>query len=83
VFSLIVLALCLLVPLVCAKIAGLDLGYAVGLYAGSQTISASIGVASDQITRLGLPAGQAQAYARRDPDRLRRDVHLRHHRVCR
>jgi putative transport protein len=62
VFSLIVLALCLLVPLVCAKIAGLDLGYAVGLYAGSQTISASIGVASDQITRLGLPAEQAQAY---------------------
>jgi putative transport protein len=62
VFSLIVLALCLLVPLVCAKIAGLDLGYAVGLYAGSQTISASIGVASDQIARLGLPAEQAQAY---------------------
>jgi putative transport protein len=62
VFSLIVLALCLLVPFVCAKVAGLDLGYAVGLYAGSQTISASIGVASDQITRLGLPADQAKAY---------------------
>jgi len=62
VFSLIVLALCLLVPFVCAKVAGLDLGYAVGLYAGSQTISASIGVASDQISRLGLPAEQAQAY---------------------
>ena len=61
-FSLIVLALCLLVPFVCAKLAGLDLGYAVGLYAGSQTISASIGVASDQITRLGLPAEQAKAY---------------------
>src|SRR5512145_31343 len=61
-FSLIVLALCLLVPFVCAKVAGLDLGYAVGLYAGSQTISASIGVASDQISRLGLSAEQAQAY---------------------
>jgi len=61
-FSLIVLALCLLVPFVCAKVAGLDLGYAVGLYAGSQTISASIGVASDQISRLGLPAEQAKAY---------------------
>ena len=61
-FSLIVLALCLLVPIVCAKVAGLDLGYAVGLYAGSQTISASIGVASDQINRLGLPADQAKAY---------------------
>jgi len=61
-FSVIVLALCLLVPIVCAKMAGLDLGYAVGLYAGSQTISASIGVASDQIVRLGLPAEQAKAY---------------------
>jgi putative transport protein len=62
VFSLIVLALCLLAPFVCAKMAGLDMGYAVGLYAGSQTISASIGVASDQISRLGLPAEQAKAY---------------------
>jgi putative transport protein len=61
-FSLIVLALCLLAPYVCAKIAGLDLGYAVGLYAGSQTISASIGVASDQIGRLGLPPEQIKAY---------------------
>src|SRR5215467_10467408 len=48
-FSVIVLFFCLLVPVVCARIAGLDLGYAVGLYAGSQTISASIGVATDQI----------------------------------
>jgi putative transport protein len=61
-FSVIVLALCLIVPLVCAKIAGLDLGYAVGLYAGSQTISASIGVATDQINRLALPAAQSKAY---------------------
>jgi putative transport protein len=61
-FSVIVLALCLLVPIVCARMAGLDLGYAVGLYAGSQTISASIGVASDQITRLGLTAEQTKAY---------------------
>ena len=61
-FSLIVLALCLIVPVVCAKLAGLDLGYAVGLYAGSQTISASIGVASDQINRLGLPPDQAKAF---------------------
>jgi len=62
VFSLIVLALCLLVPYVCARLAGLDLGYAAGMYAGSQTISASIGVASDQINRLGLPAAQVKAY---------------------
>ncbi len=62
VFSLIVLALCLLAPYVCARIAGLDLGYAVGLYAGSQTISASIGVATDQIGRLALPPEQIKAY---------------------
>ncbi len=61
-FSLIVLALCLIVPYVSAKIAGLDLGYAAGLYAGSQTISASIGVATDQIGRLDLPADQAKAF---------------------
>ena len=61
-FSVIVLVLCLLAPFVCAKIAGLDMGYAVGLYSGSQTISAAIGVASDQISRLGLPAEQAKAY---------------------
>ena len=61
-FSVIVLSLCLLVPLACAKFAGLDMGYAVGMYAGSQTISASIGVATDQMARLGLPAEQLQAY---------------------
>ncbi|MFE1599769.1 aspartate-alanine antiporter [Methylobacterium sp. ID0610] len=61
-FSLVVLILCLVSPLLCAKLAGLDLGYAAGLYAGSQTISASIGVASDQIARLGLPAEQAKTY---------------------
>jgi putative transport protein len=61
-FSLIVLALCLIVPFVCARVAGLDLGYAVGLYAGSQTISASIGVASDQISRLGLSADVSKGY---------------------
>jgi putative transport protein len=61
-FSVIVLALCLVVPYLCAVLAGLDVGYAVGLYAGSQTISASIGVATDQLNRLGLPPAQAQAY---------------------
>lgn len=62
-FSLVVLALCLLVPVVCAQIAGLDLGYTAGLYAGSQTSSAAIGVATDQINRLGLSPEQAKAYA--------------------
>jgi putative transport protein len=63
VFSLIVLVLCLIVPLFCAMWAGLDVGYAAGLYAGSQTISAAIGVATDQIDRLGFTAARARAYA--------------------
>lgn len=53
-FTLIVMVLCLVVPIACAYFAGLDVGYAVGLYAGSQTISASIGVATDQINKSGL-----------------------------
>src|SRR5439155_1672100 len=35
-------------------------GYAAGLYAGSQTISASMGLATDAINRLGLAADQAK-----------------------
>ena len=67
VFAVIVLALCLVVPYVCALVAGLDLGFAAGLYAGSQTISASIGVASDQISRLGLPPEDANRYINEIP----------------
>jgi putative transport protein len=63
VFSVVVLVICLVVPVLCAMAAGLDLGYAAGLYAGSQTISAAIGVATDQIDRLGYTAEQAKAYA--------------------
>ncbi|WP_170588780.1 aspartate-alanine antiporter [Ruegeria arenilitoris] len=66
-FALSVLALCLVVPVVSAKIAGLELGYAAGLYAGSQTISAAIGVATDQINQLGLSAEQAKTYSNQIP----------------
>jgi putative transport protein len=66
-FSLVVLALCPIAPLVCAKLAGLDLGYAAGMYAGSQTISASIGVATDQIGRLGLSPDQAKTFINQIP----------------
>src|SRR5207247_10159815 len=44
-----------------AKFAGYDLGYAAGLYSGSQTISAAMGLSTDAINRLGLPADQAKA----------------------
>lgn len=66
-FSLIILALCLIVPYFSARLASLDLGYAAGLYAGSQTISASIGVATDQIMRLDLPADQAKMFINQIP----------------
>ncbi|MDM0015370.1 aspartate-alanine antiporter [Variovorax sp. J22P168] len=60
-FTLVVMVACLVVPVVCAVVAGLDVGYAVGLYAGSQTISASIGVATDQINKSGLSADVAKS----------------------
>jgi putative transport protein len=66
-FSLVILAFCLIAPVFCAKVAGLDLGYAAGLYAGSQTISASIGVATDQIGRLGLSADEAKTFINQIP----------------
>jgi putative transport protein len=46
---------------VVAKLAGYDLGYAAGLYSGSQTISAAMGLSTDAINRLGLAADQAKA----------------------
>src|SRR5580704_17287237 len=66
-FAVFVLAFCLIIPYLCAKIAGLDLGFATGLYAGSQTISASIGVATDQIMQLNLPPDQAKSFADKIP----------------
>ncbi|NOD77929.1 MULTISPECIES: aspartate-alanine antiporter [unclassified Ruegeria] len=66
-FALSVLALCLIVPVISAMVAGLELGFAAGLYAGSQTISAAIGVATDQINQLGLSTEQAQTYANQIP----------------
>ncbi|MEN5167165.1 aspartate-alanine antiporter [Achromobacter kerstersii] len=46
---------------VAAVIAGYDLGSAAGLFAGSQTISASMGLATDAINRLGKSPEEAQA----------------------
>src|SRR5262245_16694688 len=46
IYAAVVCVLCLLVPFAVAKMAGYDLGAAAGLYAGSQTISASMGLAT-------------------------------------
>src|SRR5688572_12917519 len=60
-FSVVQCLLSLLVPFAIAKLAGYDLGYAAGLYSGSQTISAAMGLSTDAINRTGLAAEQAKA----------------------
>ena len=60
VFAGVVCAFCLGAAVLATKLVGYDLGYAAGLYAGSQTISASLGLATDAINRLGLPPEQAK-----------------------
>ncbi len=59
-FSVVQCALCLVIPVAIAKLAGYDMGAAAGLYAGSQTISASMGLATDAINRAELAAGQTK-----------------------
>src|SRR3954470_9987853 len=56
VFAVVVAVFCLAAAYVGALLAGYDLGSAAGLYAGSQTISASMGLATDAINRLGRSA---------------------------
>jgi len=55
-FSVVQCLFCLAVPVAIAKIVGYDLGYTAGLYSGSQTISAAMGLSTDAINRLGLGA---------------------------
>ncbi|WP_018183392.1 aspartate-alanine antiporter [Kaistia granuli] len=59
-FAVVVCVFCLLAPFLAAKLAGYDVGSAVGLYAGSQTISASMGLGTDAINRLALPAEETK-----------------------
>jgi putative transport protein len=59
-FAVVVCLFCLGAAYFGAKLAGYDLGSAVGLYAGSQTISASMGLATDAVNRLGLPPDEAK-----------------------
>src|SRR3954454_5160719 len=60
VFAVVVCVFCLGAAYFGAKLAGYDVGSAVGLYAGSQTISASMGLATDAVNRLGLPPDEAK-----------------------
>jgi putative transport protein len=61
IFSVVMCVFSLVACAVIAKMAGYDLGYAAGLYSGSQTISAAMGLSTDAINRLGLAADQAKA----------------------
>jgi len=60
-FAVLISGLCLASVYVAALIAGYGPGLAAGLLAGSQTISASIGLATDAISRLDKPAEEIQA----------------------
>jgi len=61
IFSAVMCVFSLIACVAIAKIAGYDLGYAAGLYSGSQTISAAMGLSTDAINRLGRSAEEAKA----------------------
>lgn len=58
IFASILCVLCLVSTWGAARIMGYDVGQSAGLLSGANTISAVIGVATDTINSLGLPAGQ-------------------------
>src|SRR4051794_27067734 len=62
IFAVVVCVFCLAGGYLAAKLGGYDVGSAAGLYAGSQTISASMGLATDAINRLPIPNDQAKAF---------------------
>jgi putative transport protein len=59
-FAVVVCLFCLGAAYLGVKLAGYSVGSAAGLYAGSQTISASMGLATDAINRLGLSPEEAK-----------------------
>lgn len=61
-FAVLMCIVSLVAPWILAKIMGYHVGEAAGLLAGSQTISAVIGVASDTINQLGISAEQKETY---------------------
>ncbi|MCZ0963481.1 aspartate-alanine antiporter [Paracoccus benzoatiresistens] len=61
VFAVVISVLCLAAVYIAAIVSGYGPGLAAGLLAGAQTISASIGLATDAINGAGLPPEEAQA----------------------
>lgn len=66
-FAVVICLLVLACVVVASVIAGYDPGFAAGLHAGSQTISASIGLATDAINGLDASAAEKQAMANHIP----------------
>ena len=60
IFAAVQCMLCLAAPVIIVKTAGYNLGFAAGLYSGSQTISAAMGLSTDAINRLGLAADETK-----------------------
>src|SRR5689334_10494121 len=51
---------CLAVPVLIARMVGYDLGYAAGLYSGSEPLSAAMGLSTDAINRIGMAADETK-----------------------
>ncbi len=60
-FTVLLCLACLVAALVAAKLAGYNIGQAAGLFSGASTITAVLGVASDAMNQLNLPAAQKHA----------------------
>lgn len=60
-FAVVMCLFCLITPFLLAKIMGYNAGEAAGLLAGSQTISAVLGVAEDTINQLNIPVADKTA----------------------
>jgi putative transport protein len=60
IFSAVQCVLCLAIPVAISKFAGYSMGYSAGLYSGSQTISAAMGLSTDAVNRLGLAPEEAK-----------------------
>ena len=63
IFAVVVSVLCLFSVYVACRIAGYDAGFGAGLLAGSQTISAAMGLATDAFNGLGLAPDKVKELA--------------------
>lgn len=62
IFACVICVLCLLVTWACALVMGYDIGEALGLMAGAQTMSAIIGVGTDTISSLSVAPETKKAW---------------------